>query len=53
MGKKGDKEEEETTTGLNSTEIMALKAHIQQVEEMMQAQFLQLKSELRYDMTSS
>jgi hypothetical protein len=53
MGKKGDKGEEEAATGLNLTEIMALKAHIQQVEEMMQAQFLQLKSELRSDMTSS
>jgi hypothetical protein len=37
----------------SSAEIMALKAHIQQVEEMVQAQSLQLKIELRSDMASS
>jgi hypothetical protein len=37
MGKKSNKGEEEAAAGPNSAEIMALKAHIQQVEEMMQA----------------
>jgi hypothetical protein len=53
MGKKGDKGEEEATVAPVSAKIQALKTHIQRVEEMVQNQSLQLKTELQYEMSSS
>jgi hypothetical protein len=53
MGKKGEKGDEDAAAGSASAEILALKAQIQQVEELVQAQTLQLKSDMKSDMASS
>jgi hypothetical protein len=53
MGKKGDKGEEDAAMAPTSAEIQALKANIQKVEEMVQNQSLQLKTELHSEMSSS
>jgi hypothetical protein len=47
------KSDEDAAVGLASAEILALKAQIQQAEEMVQAQTLYLKSDIKFDMASS
>jgi hypothetical protein len=51
MGKKGEKGDEDAAAGSASAEILALKAQIQQVEELVQAQTLQLKSDMASSQT--
>jgi hypothetical protein len=51
--RKEKKSDEDAAVGSASAEILALKAQIQQVEEMVQAQTLQLKSDMKSDMASS
>jgi hypothetical protein len=53
MGKKGDNGEEDAAMAPTSAEIQALKANIQKVEEMVQNQSLQLKTELHSEMSFS
>jgi hypothetical protein len=53
MGKKGDKGEVEPAMVSTSAEILALQAHIQKVEAMVQNQSLQFHAELKTEIASS